>query len=271
MKRSTTLLLVSMLGLVLVAPPAYPQKTQDQLNSLMTDSINLKNSVVKLQESSDQKNAEIIKLLNETLARFATIEAKMQTLSDNLAAATKANDDRSVKGTQDTRTALDALKKDLDASMVGMENQIAGLRKQFNDAKNTEQPLPTAQEVFSRAYSQLNQGFYDDAIGEFREFLKNYTDPIRVPAAQFYIGEALMAQRKFDQGVVQFDMFLEKYPTSDRKCLALYRKGQAHAELKETPKAQAAMQAVVKECPNTQEAANAAQDLKSLSTPRRGQ
>jgi tol-pal system protein YbgF len=260
-----------MLGLVLVAPPAYPQKTQDQLNSLMTDSINLKNSVVKLQESSDQKNAEIIKLLNETLARFATIEAKMQTLSDNLTTAMKANDEKSTRNVQETRTALDGLKKDLDAGMVSMESQIAGLRKQFNDAKNTEQPLPTAAEAYSHAYAQLTQGFYDDAIGEFREFLKSYTDPIRVPAAQFYIGEALMAQKKPDQAVVQFEMFLEKYPTSDRKCLALYRKGQAHAELKETPKAQAAMQAVVKECAGSQEAANAAQDLKSLSTPRRGQ
>jgi tol-pal system protein YbgF len=270
-KTSTTLLLVSMLGLVLVAPPAYPQNTKDQLNSLMTDSINLKNSVIKLQESSDQKNAEIIKLLNETLARFATIETKMQTLNDNLTAAMKANDDKAARNVQETRTALDALKKDLDAGMVGMESQIAGLRKQFNDTKNTEQPLPTSQEVFSRAYSQLNQGFYEDAIGEFREFLKSYTDPIRVPAAQFYIGEALMAQRKPDQAVVQFDMFLEKYPNSDRKCLALYRKGQAHAELKETPKATAAMQAVVKDCAGSQEAANAAQELKSLPTPRRGQ
>lgn len=271
MKTSTSLLLVSMLGVVLVAPPAYPQKTQDQLNSLMTDSINLKNSVKDLQTSSDQKSAEIIKLLNETLARFATIESKMQTLSDNLNAAMKSNDEKSAKSVQETRTALDALKKDFDAGMVGVEGQIAGLRKQFNDAKNTEQQLPTAAEAYSHAYAQLTQGFYDDAIGEFREFLKGYTDPVRVPLAQFYIGDALLAQKKPDQAVVQFDMFLEKYPTSDRKCLALYRKGQAHAELKETPKAQAAMTAVTRECPNTQEAANAAQDLKSLSTPRRGQ
>ena len=79
----------------------------------------------------------------------------------------------------------------------------------------------------------MSQGFYDDAIGEFRDFVKNYTDPVRFPAAQFYIGEALLIQRKFDQALEQFDIVLEKYPNSDRKCLALYRKGRALVELKQ--------------------------------------
>ncbi len=95
----------------------------------------------------------------------------------------------------------------------------------------------------------MSQGFYDDAIGEFREFVKNYTDPMRLPAAQFYIGEALFIQRKFDQAVEQFDIVLEKYPNSDRKCLALYRKGRAHVELKQIPQATAVLQASSKTVP----------------------
>ena len=98
------------------------------------------------------------------------------------------------------------------------------------------------------------------------------TTPIlcRVPAAQFYIGEALFIQKKFDQALEQFDIVLEKYPNSDRKCLALYRKGRAHVELKQNPQATAAMQAVVKDCAGTQEAVNATADLKSLSTTTTG-
>ena len=118
MKTPTKLLLVSILGVALVAPPAYPQKTVDQLNSLMTDSINLRNSVIKLQESSDQKNAEILKLLQETLTRFAAIESSVQKMSDSLAASMKASDEKTAKDLQETRVALDTLKKDLDEGML---------------------------------------------------------------------------------------------------------------------------------------------------------
>ena len=270
MKTSTKLLLVSFLALALFAPSAYPQKTVDQLNSLMTDSINLKNSVIKLQESSDQKNAEIVKLLNETLRRFAAIESSVQKLGDSLTTAMKANDDKDDKHARDlqaTRESLDALKKNLDEGMVSMSGQLRGLERQIANTKQ-EVPLPAASDVFNRAYSQLTQGFYDDAIGEFKEFVKNHTDPVRVPAAQFYIGQAYFDQRKFDQAVIQFDMFLEKYLNNDRKCLALYRKGQALVELKDIPKAQLALQSVIRDCAGTQEATNAAQDLKSLPKPR---
>ena len=267
MKTSTKLLLVSFLGLALFAPSAYPQKTVDQLNSLMTDSINLKNSVIKLQESSDQKNAEIVKLLNETLSRFAAIESSVKKLSDSLTTAMKANDDKHARDLQTTRESLDALKKNLDEGMVSMSGQLRGLERQIANTKQ-EIPLPAAADVFNRAYSQLTQGFYDDAIGEFREFIKNHTDPVRVPAAQFYIGQAYFDQRKFDQAVVQFDLLLEKYPNSDRKCLALYRKGQALVELKDIPKAQVVLTDVSKSCAGTQEGTNAAQDLKGLPKPR---
>jgi tol-pal system protein YbgF len=268
-KTSTKLLLVSFMGLALLAPSAYPQQTKDQLNSLMTDSINLKNSVIKLQESSDQKNAEIVKLLNETLSRFAAIESSVQKLSESLTTTMKANDDKQARDLQATREALDALKKNLDDGMVSMSGQLRGLERQIANTKQ-EIPLPAAADVFNRAYSQLTQGFYDDAISEFREFIKNHTDPVRVPAAQFYIGQAYFDQRKFDQAVDQFDMLLQKYPSSDRKCLALYRKGQALVGLNDIPKAQAALSMVSTECPNTQEATNALGILKSLPRSGRG-
>ena len=138
MKTSTKLLLVSFLGLALLAPSAYPQQTKDQLNSLMTDSINLKNSVIKLQESSDQKNAEILKLLNETLSRFAAIESSVQRLSDSLTTTMKVNDEKHAKDLQNTREALDSLKKNLDDGMVSMSSQLRGLEKQITAMKSVE-------------------------------------------------------------------------------------------------------------------------------------
>jgi tol-pal system protein YbgF len=275
MKKSILLLLVSIFGLVLMAPPAYPQKTQDQLNALMRDSLNLQNTVKQLQESLDQKSAETNKLLQEVLTRFTAIDASMKTLNDSLTAVSssmKTNNDKAARDLETTKTALEGLRKNVDEGMLGLQTQIRGLNTKVNDLGSKEVSLPTAAALFNQAHGELNAGFYSIAVDDFREFLKNYpNDPVRSPAAQFYIGDAMMAQKKFDQALVEFDLVLSKYPSSDKKCTALYYKGRAHAELKQVSQATTVMDNVVKECPGTQEAANAAADRKNLPRPQRGQ
>src|SRR5688572_28246738 len=135
MKKSTLLLLVSIFGLVLMAPPAYPQKTQDQLNALMTDAINLKATVKQLQDSLDQKHAETNKLLQEVLTRFTAIDASMKTLNDSLTAATatlKASDEKSARDLDATKTSLEALRKNVDEGIVGLQGQMRNLSTTLN-------------------------------------------------------------------------------------------------------------------------------------------
>ena len=126
MKTSTLLLLVSILGLVLVAPPAYPQKTQDQLNSLMTDSINLKATVKQdagqLRIRRTRKSYKLLQEVSDALHshRFQHSED----LNDSLTASIKASDDKSARDLAGNPRALDALKKNLDEGMLG----IAGTR-----------------------------------------------------------------------------------------------------------------------------------------------
>jgi len=274
MKKSTLLLLVSMLGLVLVAPPAYSQKTQDQLNQLMADSIALRATVKQLQDSFDQKNAETNKLLQEILTRFTTLDSSVKTLNESLTAVStsvKTTDEKAARDLDLTKTSIDGLRKTVDEGMAGLQRQMTGLTASLNQMKTAEQPLPTATQLFQQAQGELNAGFYSLAVDDFREFLKNYpNDPLRSSVAQYYIGDALMAQKKFKEAADEFDLVLTKYPSSDKKCSALYQKGRAFIELKQIPQAQAVLQTVTKDCAGTQEAANATADLKSLPKPQRG-
>ena len=275
MKRSTLLLLVSILGLVLVAPPAYPQKTQDQLNQLMTDSINLKATVKQLQDNFDQKNAETNKLLQDILTRFTALDTSVKTLNESLTTVStslKATDEKSTRDVEVAKTNIEGLRRTVDEGMAGLQRQMTSLNANFNQMKTKEEPLPTATQLFQQAQGELNAGFYSLAVDDFREFLKNYpNDPLRSPVAQYYIGDALFAQKKFAEAASEFDTVLTKYPDSDKKCSALYRKGQALVEQKLTAQAKVAFTAVGKDCPNTQEAANAAADLKKLPAGQRGQ
>jgi len=274
MKRSTLLLLVSILGLVLVAPPAYPQKTQDQLNQLMTDSINLKATVKQLQDNFDQKNAETNKLLQDILTRFTALDTSVKTLNESLTTVStslKATDEKSTRDVEVAKTNIEGLRRTVDEGMAGLQRQMTSLNANFNQMKTKEEPLPTATQLFQQAQGELNAGFYSLAVDDFREFLKNYpNDPLRSPVAQYYIGDALMAQKKFQEAADEFDLVLTKYPTSDKKCSALYQKGRAFIGLKQIPQAQTVLTTVTKECAGKQEAANATQDLKTLPKPQRG-
>ena len=117
MKKSTLLLLVSMLGLVLVAPPAYSQKTQDQLNQLMADSIALRATVKQLQDSFDQKNAETNKLLQEILTRFTTLDSSVKTLNESLttvSTSVKTTDEKAARDLDLGRHFGDQLGRECD-------------------------------------------------------------------------------------------------------------------------------------------------------------
>src|SRR5678809_1075422 len=120
MKKSTLLLLASILGLVLVAPPAYPQKQQDQLNQLMTDSINLKATVKQLQDNFDQKNAETNKLLQDILTRFTALDTSVKTLNKSLTTVStslKATDEKSTRDVEVAKTNIEGLRRTVDEGM----------------------------------------------------------------------------------------------------------------------------------------------------------
>jgi tol-pal system protein YbgF len=142
---------------------------------------------------------------------------------------------------------------------------MTGLNTKLNEMQSAPKDLPTATQLFQQAQGELNAGFYSLAVDDFREFLKNYpNDPLRSSVAQYYIGDALMAQKKFKEAADEFDLVLTKYPASDKKCSALYQKGLAFIEQKQIPQGRTVLQTVTTECAGTQEAANATAKLKTL-------
>src|SRR5678815_5695370 len=273
MKTSTGLLLATVFGMVLAGPPAYPQKVDEKtlLNNLSVDMINLKNTLKQMQDASDKRNADTTKLLQDMTrdisTRMGSLDVTLQKLNDALAGI-KTNDEKSARDLQETRTSLEALKKTVDDGFTQLNNKTNTLTRQLNYMRSAPQDLPNAGQVFQAAFGELESGFPQLAVSSFREFLKNYPADIRASAAQFYIGDALFAQKKFEEALVEFDFVLTKYPDSDKKCSALYRKGQTLVELKK-PEARAALTNVGKECPGTQEAENAAADLKKLPAGQR--
>ena len=59
-----------------------------------------------------------------------------------------------------------------------------------------------------------SSGKLDLAISEFTDFLRFYPDDPNAPAVQEYIGQAHMAQGRYDLAAKDFDAVIERYPES---------------------------------------------------------
>lgn len=269
------LVVLSILAVALLAPPAYTQRpsTQDQLNQLMTDVLNLTNSVKQLQSSADSRNAEVANALQQVLSRFGAIDASFHRVDAAVAAIRTENEKtaQGLKALQELKSSVDALRstftestQGLQQEMVALQNLVKGVKEQVAVQQSVETPLATAAQTYNEADASYNQGFYDLAITGFKEFLRNYPNDVRSQMAQIRIGDSFSAQRKFDQALLEYEMASQNYPNGDRTCVALYKKGLTHVELKENPLATTTLNAVVKECTGTPEAAGAADAVKRV-------
>ena len=266
MYKTGSLLLVSILAVaLLVAPSASSQSQKLTLNDVAGDVIRLQSYVKEMQNTADKRNAEIKAQLDQVTARFSSIDASLQKLGSSLEAI-KTADEASQKELQQARATLNATKDyieklDLGQALLDVKNGMKAVRDEVRNIPVPESSGPTSRQVYDAAWGLLNQGFYDDAIAEFKDFVRAYPKDSRTPRASLNIGTAYSNLKKFDQAVEQFDLTLQTWPESDVKCVALYKKGLTLVQLNKPAEARLTFQAVQRDCPNTDEAKFATEEL----------
>jgi tol-pal system protein YbgF len=245
---------------LLLAGPAYPQSREERaIIQLQADMIGLKQQMAQMQDSMDKKNAVIQSLVekiadqvNGMSAGIQKIDEVVQTQSDKTAGEIRglvANMGRTIT--------------ELSQGMEAMRSQLSSVSQQITALKASAEPLEGPEDVMRNAKVDVVAGNYDLAISGFQEFLAKFPDDPRAPEAQLSIGDAYYYQKKFEQAVIEYDLFLQKYPQSDRTGTALYKKGLALAEY-DRAQAIPILQKVAKDYSGTVEAANATQKLREL-------
>jgi TolA-binding protein len=246
---------------------------------LQSDVVNLQGTIKLLQESLDAKNATIASQVAKMADQMNNITLSLQKMSDQVTAMTAANSAANTallagvgKGVADTQAAmvptLNELKRGIEDLKQGQQLQAKAISDQLISLKSGSQALPTCKDLKEVADRSANSGYWDDAVSGYRDFLTNPScanDP-KLMDVQFSVAESYFSWKKFDLAVQEYDIFLQKFPPNDKTASALLRKGLAHAELKQTTEARAALTRVTKEFPGTGEAANAAAKLKELGT-----
>ena len=120
---------------------------------------------------------------------------------------------------------------------------------------------PLAEKLYAGALTLYSGRDYQKATARFKEFVATYPDHKLAGNAQYWIGECYYSQKRFAEAAEEFAEVEKVYPGSPKVPAALFKRGLSLAELKRMPEARAALQRVVDNYPQSEEAAKARERL----------
>ncbi len=104
-------------------------------------------------------------------------------------------------------------------------------------------------DTYKAAYGHVLSGDYSIAEKEFRQYLGTYPESARSPDANFWLGEALYSQGKYNDAATTFVNAYKKYGTSEKAPEMLLKLGMSLAALDKKDTACATLHEVTKKYP----------------------
>jgi tol-pal system protein YbgF len=115
----------------------------------------------------------------------------------------------------------------------------------------TAGPAIPPRDLYQQAYSDFARKNYDLSIQGFQEYLRLYRDTDLADNAQYWVGECLQAQGKYEDAVTAFNALLRDFTDSDKIPDARYKKGVALEALGRKSQAVLEYRFVVERFPNS--------------------
>jgi tol-pal system protein YbgF len=124
---------------------------------------------------------------------------------------------------------------------------------------------PPPSEVYRLAYSDFSSGKYNIASVGFKNYLDKYPQGELASQAQYYLGECYYSQNNFQAAYEQYDLVEKNYPKSDSAPSARLKKSLCLELLGKVQEGRGLMATIIKDFPNSTEAATAREKLNSAN------
>lgn len=123
----------------------------------------------------------------------------------------------------------------------------------------TALPEQAERSVYDHAFQTLLKD-PKESVPEFRTFLKDYPHSSLAPSAQYWVGEALYADKDFKGAIEEFLVVLKEHKGSDKAPDAALKLGYSFYELKEWDKARKTLEDVISFFPGNAETTRMAKE-----------
>lgn len=256
------LLLGAMVLLGGCVPTPQQQRTARDLEEMKRHLATLERSVAARQQDQG---------LEGRLATMAKQQADLQAALDSLRVELQGTNGRLEDLAHRNKKLgedLDLARQDLGLKVSALEERVAKL------AAAPPAPAPTAAPAPEPAAGASPEALYrqgldlilkqgDFAKGEqvLREFLQRYPKNELAVNAQYWIGEALYGEKKYENAILQFQDVIQNHPDHPKAPAALLKQGLAFHALGDLKNARVILEKVVASYPKSEEAAKAKERL----------
>lgn len=191
-----------------------------------------KNSALSLSDQNDQLRQDI-----------ARLRGQIEVLTNELSNTQQRQKDFYV---------------DLDARVRKLEPQKVTI-----DGKESSVDL-NEQKSYDAALNQFKGGDYKGAGAAFSDFLKRYPQSGYAPSAQYWVGNALYAQRDYKGAIAAQQAVAKNYPDSPKVADAMLNIGSSYIELKDKAAAKKSLDALIAKYPESPAAQTGKEKLATL-------
>lgn len=194
--------------------------------------------------------------LNEMQKNQADLSSKMDSVSTKMTGLNSQ--------LEDNQNRMSLLGQRLDDVDSNMSQRMSKLSEQLSGQALTASPPPS--EIYKLAYGDFSRGKYDLAVAGFSTYLDKFPSGELAPQAQYYLGECYYAQNEWAKAAAQFALVEKNYPRNGSVPAARLKTALALEQAGKASESKKILQKLVKEFPDSPEAATAAEKLNPSSS-----
>lgn len=131
--------------------------------------------------------------------------------------------------------------------------------------REDRQPATPANDAYRRALQSYRDGQSDQAIQQFREYLRGNPKSDLADNAQYWIGECYYSKRDYNRSIIELNEVLLKYPQGDQVPGALLALATSFANSGDKIDAKLILQKLISDHPKSEEAEVGRQQLQTLA------
>jgi len=167
-------------------------------------------------------------------------------------------------------TSTTPLKDNVDSTSSTTHSLPVKQSKPVSNHTSTKSLDPIKeQKAYQKAFDLLRELRYEQAIKAYRQFIRDYPNGRYAHIAQYWLSEASYAQRHFEQAIVDYQDLVKNYTNSPKLAEAMLKIGYSYNALGKNKAAKETIEKLLRLYPNTTAAGQGQKLLKKIKSSKR--
>ncbi len=239
---------------------AFGCASTEDVSQVRQDVTTVYSEQTSFRDRTDSRLAKMEKDMKDLQKMVGTPEAGLRKQVVDLSLSDQSRDDKikAILG------RLDELEAQLRTYWEETKTELKDLKKEreASAATQTAPLIANPEDLYKQGFDAFQKGSYENAVGQFTQFVKENPDSPLAPNAYYWMGESYMSEKNYEKAIVQFQQVVDKFPKSDKAGKAMLRQAEAFGALGDKKSSTTLLKRVIELFPKSEEARLAERKLR---------